>query len=73
MCLVVLAYRVHPVYELIVLANRDEFHQRAASPLQRWPQGFIAGRDEHAGGSWLGLHEAGRFAALTNVRQDRRK
>jgi len=69
MCLVVFAYRVHPDYELILLANRDEFHARPTQGLQRWDADFFAGRDRHAGGSWLGLHHDGRFAALTNVRE----
>ena len=37
MCLLVLAWRVHPRYRLVVAANRDEFHERPAAALARWP------------------------------------
>ena len=32
MCLVVVALAAHPRYSLVVAANRDEFHARAALP-----------------------------------------
>jgi uncharacterized protein with NRDE domain len=70
MCLILLAYRVHPGYELLVAANRDEFHDRPTAPLAFWddnPQ-VLAGRDLKEGGTWLGITRAGRFAALTNYR-----
>jgi uncharacterized protein with NRDE domain len=37
MCLLVLAWRTHPRYRLVVAANRDEFHERPAAPLAPWP------------------------------------
>ncbi len=70
MCLVLLVWRMHPQYPLIVAANRDEFHTRPAAPAGWWgdhPQ-ILAGRDLQAGGTWLGLTRSGRFAALTNYR-----
>lgn len=70
MCLIVLAYRVHPRYPLIVAANRDEFLDRPALPAHFWTDAphILAGRDLKAGGTWLGITSAGRFAALTNYR-----
>ena len=68
MCLIAVAYRVVPDWPLLVLANRDEFYARPASPLAAWPDsGLLAGRDLEAGGTWLGIHPQGRFAAVTNV------
>ena len=71
MCLVLIAWRVHPRYPLIVAANRDEFYARPTHPAQRWPgsSGMIAGKDIEAGGSWMGVDAAGRFAAVTNFRE----
>lgn len=71
MCLIVLAVEAHPQYELVVAANRDEFYSRPTAPASFWPEarGVLAGRDLQAGGTWLGVTKAGRFAALTNVRE----
>jgi uncharacterized protein with NRDE domain len=69
MCLIVFAWRPDHPHPLIVAANRDEFYQRPTLPLGPWPDGSIrAGRDLQAGGTWLGVGPAGRFAALTNIR-----
>jgi uncharacterized protein with NRDE domain len=74
MCLVVMAYKVHPKYPLIVAANRDEFLDRPTVPLHFWNDAphILAGRDQRAGGTWMGLTNRGRFAALTNYRDLRR-
>ncbi|MBV6418434.1 MAG: hypothetical protein CMLOHMNK_03278 [Steroidobacteraceae bacterium] len=70
MCLLVLAWRVHPQYRLIVAANRDEYHQRAAAPLAPWTAPpMLAGRDLEAGGTWLGVDPARRFGIVTNFRE----
>ena len=71
MCLVVVAWRAHPRYRLIVAANRDEFHARVAAPLGWWEDDrqVLAGRDLQARGSWLGLTRSGHFCALTNFRE----
>lgn len=74
MCLIVLAYQVHPRYPLIVAANRDEFRERPAHTAHFWDDApwILAGRDLHAGGTWMGITREGRFAALTNHRDLRR-
>jgi uncharacterized protein with NRDE domain len=70
MCLILLAWRVHPRFPCVLAANRDEFHDRATAPAEWWPgeAGILAGRDLHAGGTWLGVTRRGHFAALTNFR-----
>ena len=47
MCLLVLAWKSHPRYRLIVAANRDEFHDRPSAPLGWWQDEprILAGRD----------------------------
>jgi uncharacterized protein with NRDE domain len=70
MCLIVLAWRVHPELALVVAANRDEFHARPAAPAAFWddhPE-ILAGRDLEARGTWMGVSRSGRFAAVTNFR-----
>lgn len=71
MCLVVLAWRAHPRWPLLVAANRDEFHRRPAEPLHWWPDApqVVAGRDLEAGGTWLAASRNGRFATVTNYRE----
>ena len=71
MCLLVLAWQAHPRYRLVVAANRDEFHARAAAPLAKWPPpaDILAGRDLQAQGAWLGLDRARRFGVVTNFRE----
>ncbi len=69
MCLILVAWRAHAEYPLLLAANRDEYHARAAAPAAWWPApAILAGRDLTAGGSWLGVARDGRFAALTNYR-----
>lgn len=70
MCVVAVAWQAHPRWRLIVAGNRDEFHDRPADPLARWPgpTAIIAGRDRQSGGTWMGVSDAGRCAILTNVR-----
>ncbi|MBF6164098.1 NRDE family protein [Streptomyces gardneri] len=82
MCLVLIGWRAHPDYRLIVAANREEFYTRPTESMRWWPEapGLLAGRDTGATGrtegeppgTWLGLstqpHGNNRFAAVTNVR-----
>lgn len=71
MCLILIAWQTHPDYPLVVAANRDEFHARPTAAVGRWENApaIIAGRDLEAGGTWLGITDTGRFAAVTNVRE----
>ncbi|MCM6777288.1 NRDE family protein [Nocardia sp. CDC159] len=75
MCLVLIGWRAHPDYRLIVAANRDEYYTRPTAPMRWWDEvpGLLAGRDLGNGtgmpGTWLGLlPAASRFATVTNVR-----
>ena len=70
MCLINFQYKNHPVYKLVVAANRDEFYGRPAREAHFWedhPE-ILAGRDLSQMGTWLGVTKSGRFAALTNFR-----
>jgi uncharacterized protein with NRDE domain len=71
MCLLVLAWRSHPRYRLVVAANRDEFHARPAAGLASWGDipGVVGGRDLQANGAWLAVDGAGRFGVVTNFRE----
>lgn len=68
MCVAAVAWNAHPRWRLVAVANRDEYHARAAAPLARWDNGIVAGRDLEAGGTWLGAGPSGRFALVTNFR-----
>ena len=70
MCLILLAYNVHPRYRLVLGANRDEFYARPTAPLDFWkdhPE-ILAGRDLEQNGTWMGVTRNGRLAAVTNYR-----
>ncbi|WP_209122658.1 NRDE family protein [Alkalihalobacillus sp. BA299] len=75
MCLINFAYKSHPDYDLILAANRDEFFARPTKQADYWTDvpGLIAGKDLEQGGTWLGITQDGRFAALTNFREVREK
>lgn len=70
MCLILFAYHHHPGYPLVLAANRDEYYERptAQAAFREECPDVLAGRDLVAGGTWLGITRAGRFAALTNYR-----
>jgi uncharacterized protein with NRDE domain len=69
MCLLSFVFDKNSETPLIVISNRDEFYDRATLPMHWWPgEGILAGQDQQAGGTWLGLSEQGRFAAVTNFR-----
>jgi uncharacterized protein with NRDE domain len=74
MCLIVFAWQAHPEYRLVMAANRDEFHCRPSQALHWWADDpdILAGRDLQAGGTWLASHRAGKFATVTNYREQQR-
>ncbi len=68
MCLIIFAYQTRQDFPLLVVANRDEFYKRASETSHFWPDkpDILAGRDNLANGTWLGISKRGRFAAITN-------
>ena len=72
MCLIVFAWQQHADYPLILAANRDEFHARPAAPMAWWRDkpAVLGGRDLKAGGTWLAIAKNGRFATVTNYREN---
>jgi uncharacterized protein with NRDE domain len=70
MCLITFQWQPDADNRLILAANRDEFLNRPSQPLHAWQEveGVYAGKDLSQGGTWLGIHKNGRFAALTNHR-----
>ena len=71
MCIAVVAWQSNPDHPIVVIANRDELHERPTAPLSLWEEGngIIAGRDLQSGGTWLGVSEnTGRLALVTNFR-----
>ena len=68
MCLVVIAFGAQESAPLVIAANRDEFHARPTQAADWWAdhRDILGGRDLQAGGTWLGVHRAGRFAIITN-------
>jgi len=69
MCLALIALDAHPAHAVVLAANRDEHHARPALPAAWWSEGWIAGRDLLAGGTWLAVTRSGRYAFVTNVRE----
>ena len=73
MCLILVAWRKHAAYPLVVAANRDELHVRPAARAAFWKDhpAILGGRDLEADGTWMGVARSGRFAAVTNYRGGR--
>lgn len=69
MCTLIVAWKVAGGPDLFVIANRDEDRERPSSGpgiRQVGDLRALSPRDEKAGGSWIGLNEAGVFAGITN-------
>lgn len=73
MCLALIAQDAHPAHAVVIAANRDEHHARPTAPAAWWGEGWLAGRDLEAGGTWLGVTRGGRFALITNIREPDRR
>jgi uncharacterized protein with NRDE domain len=67
MCTIAILFGVAEV-PLVLAANRDELYARATLPPQRLAPGVAGGVDVQNGGTWLAVHRAGRFVAVTNQR-----
>jgi len=58
-------------YFFIIIANRDEYHERPTTQMHWWSNNqILAGKDEEAGGTWLGTNKEGKFAAITNLKEN---
>jgi hypothetical protein len=71
MCTVVILRRPDHKWPLLLAANRDEMARRPwKAPARHWPDraDVIAGLDVEAGGTWLGLNDAGVIAGVLNRR-----
>lgn len=70
MCTLIALFRCVEGFPLVIAANRDEFLDRPATAprVELSPGGRLvaAPRDLRAGGTWLGLNDAGVFVGLTN-------
>ncbi len=66
-----MSYDRHPLYRLIIAANRDEFYDRPTRGCRFWNRHptLLAGKDLQRGGTWLGVARSGKFAGLTNYRE----
>lgn len=72
MCLIALSWKTHAPYRLVVAANRDEDLSRPTRAARFWEEapGVLAGKDLLSGGTWMACSTRGRFAAVTNFRED---
>jgi len=71
MCTLVVLHRCIAGRPLVVAANRDEFYHRPAEGVALRSSGtgrILSPLDLEAGGTWVGLSQAGVFAGLTNLR-----
>ena len=69
MCTLVMLFRPGHEWPLLIAANRDEMLDRTwSAPARHWPDRpeVVAGRDELAGGSWLGVNDDGVVAGILN-------
>ena len=69
MCTLVILRRPDHAWPLLFAANRDEMLERPwRPPARHWPDrpDVVAGRDELAGGTWLGVNDHGVGAAVLN-------
>ena len=69
MCTIVILNRPDNAWPILIAANRDERLDRPwLFPAAHWPDrpDVVAGQDELAGGSWLGINASGVVAAVLN-------
>jgi len=68
MCTIAILLDVVVGAPLVVAANRDEIYARPTRPPEPLGAHLAGGVDVLSGGTWLAIHAAGRFAAVTNQR-----
>jgi len=71
MCTVVILRRPGHEWPVIIAANRDEMASRPwLPPARHWPDraDVVAGIDQLAGGTWLGINDLGVAAGILNRR-----
>ena len=71
MCTFVILRRPDNHWPIIIGANRDEMKDRLwQAPGRHWPdrEDVLAGKDDLAGGTWLGMNDAGLVAGVLNRR-----
>jgi len=68
MCTILFAWQTDATQPFLAAANRDEFHHRPTQAAH-WQGDVFCGVDLRAGGTWMGIHRQGRFAAVTNFRE----
>jgi hypothetical protein len=71
MCTLAILRRPGHAWPLILAGNRDEMRARPwTAPGRHWPDRpeIVAGRDDLAGGSWIGLNDHGVVASVLNRR-----
>ena len=69
MCTVVILRQPNCPWPVIIAANRDEMsHRLWCPPARHWDEHphVVAGIDEEAGGTWMGLNDDGLLAAVLN-------
>lgn len=68
MCTLIVVRNTYDCYPIVVAANRDELIDRKSVPPKLWEGSprMLAPVDMQRGGTWLGINEAGVFAAVTN-------
>lgn len=69
MCTLILLRRPHHPWPLLLAGNRDEMQGRDwLPPARHWPDrpDVVAGLDQVAGGSWMGINDSGVVAVVLN-------
>jgi len=68
MCLLAIQYQLVPESPILVAANREERYDRASLPpqIQSGKPRILAGLDQQASGTWLGVNQHGLFVGVCN-------
>lgn len=82
MCTLFLLFHKIPNYEVAIVSNRDEMHNRDSTMLQGWNENFtapgniiFAPKDNVHGGTWFAFlnKDDFKYAVITNIRDPSRK